>query len=380
MKAPGELQVKAIRMPKWGMSMTRGLVAGWRVEEGEAIEAGDEILDIETEKIVAVYESPCSGILRRRLVDAGETVAVGTPLGVVAEAPVADAELDAFVAELREDSPAAATAATESGGPVAETLEVGGRRWRYLMMDGGDGTPLVLLHGFGSDLNNWLFNQPALAAAQRVCALDLPGHGASSKEVGSAGVDWMAAAVVEFLDALGLEKAHFAGLSMGGAIALHLACNHSPRVASITLICSAGLGPEIDGDYIEAFLAARRRKELKPVLAKLFADPRLLRREMIDQVLKYKRLDGVEAALAAIAAGFFGEGRQTCDFSGRIGGLPVPAQVIWGRRDRIIPVRHAEALSAALSCHILDDAGHMVHMERAGAVNKLIAEFLQECG
>ena len=367
-------------MPKWGMSMTRGLVAGWRVEEGDSLEPGDEILDIETEKIVAVYESPCAGILRRRLVAAGETVAVGTPLGVVAGASVDDAELDAFVAGLGEGSPAETAAAAEAGEPVAETVEVNGRRWRHLMMGSGEGTPLVLLHGFGGGLDNWLFNQPALAAARRVCALDLPGHGASTKEVGAAKVDWIAAAVVEFLDAIGLEKAHFAGHSMGGAIALEIALNHGARADSLTLIASAGLGPEIDGDYIAAFLAARRRRELKPVLARLFADPGLLRREMIEGVLKYKRLDGVEAALAAVAEEFFEGGRQTCDFRGRIDRLSVPAQVIWGRGDRIIPVRHAEELSGALNCHVLDDAGHMVHMEKAGAVNKLIAEFLEGRG
>ena len=102
-------------MPKWGMSMTRGLVVEWRVEEGDSLEAGDEILDIETEKIVGVYESPCAGILRRRLVAAGETVAVGTVLGVVADASVAEAELNAFVSELGEDSPIAAEAAAETG-------------------------------------------------------------------------------------------------------------------------------------------------------------------------------------------------------------------------------------------------------------------------
>ena len=367
-------------MPKWGMSMTRGLVVEWRVEEGDALEAGDEILDIETEKIVAVYESPCAGILRRRLVAAGETVAVGTVLGIVADASVAEAELDAFVSEVGEDSQVAAEAEAQTRAPEAETVEVNGRRWRYLMTGSGEGTPLVLLHGFGGGLDNWLFNQPALAAARRVCAVDLPGHGASGKDVGAAGVDWMAAAVVEFLDAIGLDRAHFAGHSMGGAVALDIAFNHGARTASITLIASAGLGPEIDGEYIAAFLAARRRKELKPVLARLFADPGLLRRDMIDQVLKYRRLDGVEAALGAIAAGFFEGGRQACDFSDRVGRLPVPAQVIWGRGDRIIPVRHAERLSGTLACRVLEDAGHMVHMEKAGAVNKLITGFLQGIG
>ena len=366
-------------MPKWGMSMTRGLVVEWRVEEGDTLEAGDEILDIETGKIVGVCESPCAGILRRRLVAPGETVAVGTVLGVVADVSVAEAELDAFVSELEEDSPIAAEAAAETGAPSAETVEVNGLPWRYLMMGSGEGTPLVLLHGFGGGLDNWLFNQPALAAARRVCALDLPGHGASTKEVGTAKVDWMAAAVVDFLDAIGLDRAHLAGHSMGGAIALDIALNHGARAASITLIASAGLGPEIDGDYIAAFQAAGRRRELKPVLAKLFADPGLLRREMIDEVLKYKRLDGVAAALGAIAAGFFEGGRQACDFRDRMGRLSLPAQVIWGRGDRIIPVRHAEELSTTLSRHLLEDAGHMVHMEKAGAVNKLIAEFLVGC-
>ena len=367
-------------MPKWGMSMTRGLVVEWRVDEGDSLEAGDEILDIETEKIVGVYESPCAGILRRRLVAAGETVAVGTVLGVVADASVAEAELDAFVSKLGEDSPIAAEAAAETGAPSAEAVEVNGLPWRYLMMGSGGGTPLLLLHGFGGGLDTWLFNQPALAAARRVCALDLPGHGASTKEVGTAKVDWMAAAAVDFLDAVGLDRAHLAGHSMGGAIALEIALNHGARAASVTLIASAGLGPEIDGDYIAAFQAAGRRRELKPVLAKLFADPGLLRREMIDEVLKYKRLDGVAAALGAIAAGFFEGGRQACDFRGRMGQLPVPAQVVWGRGDRIIPVRHAEELSTTLSCHVLEDAGHMVHMEKAGAVNKLIADFLEGCG
>ena len=71
----------------------------------------------------------------------------------------------------------------EDSGPATETVEVAGRAIRYLTRGEG-GTPVILIHGFGGDLNNWLFNHEALAAKRVVHALDLPGHGSSSKDVG----------------------------------------------------------------------------------------------------------------------------------------------------------------------------------------------------
>ncbi len=236
------------------------------------------------------------------------------------------------------------------------------------------GRPIVFLHGFGGDLNNWQFNQEALAEGHATYAIDLPGHGGSSKDMGAdhVHIGAFAAAVVDFLDAKGIAQAHLVGHSLGGAVALDLALNHAGRVASATLICSAGLGPEINKAYIDGFMQAKRRKQLQPVLELLVADPAMISREMIEDVLKFKRLDGVEAALNRIIDDTFAGGRQALQFEPRLGELTLPVQVIWGRQDRIIPSSHAEGLPATIAVHIFDDAGHMVHMEKAAEVTRLI--------
>jgi pyruvate dehydrogenase E2 component (dihydrolipoamide acetyltransferase) len=369
--------IRPIVMPKWGLAMQEGMVARWLVEEGAEIKGGDEIVDIETSKIANVFESPVAGPLRRRLVGEGETVPVGALLAVVADAAVPDAELDAWVARFQEEF---AAHVTEAGAapPEPETLEAGGRRLRYLALGEGEGPPIVFIHGFGGDLNNWQFNQEALAEDQATYALDLPGHGGSEKalEPGQGDALALARAVIDFLDARDIPQAHLVGHSLGGAVALALALDQPTRVRSATLICSAGLGPEINMDYIEGFMQAKRRKQLQPVLEMLVADPAMVSREMIEDVLKFKRLDGVEGALNRFVAESFAGGRQALELRSRLAELSVPVQVIWGRQDRILPVSHGEGLPGTVPVYVLDDAGHMAHMEKAAEVNEQIRRFI----
>jgi pyruvate dehydrogenase E2 component (dihydrolipoamide acetyltransferase) len=369
--------IRPVVMPKWGLAMQEGMVARWLVEVGANIAAGDEIMDIETSKIANVFESPVAGTLRRRVVGEGETVPVGALLAVVADAAVPDGELDGFVAKFQEEFAAHAAEAGETG-PEPATIEAGGRRLRYLEMGQGEGPPVVFIHGFGGDLFSWQFNQEALAESRVTYALDLPGHGGSTKDLGSGHVHVgaLAAAVIDFLDAKEIARAHLVGHSLGGAVALDLALNHPERVASATLVCSAALGPEINMAYIDGFMQAKRRKQLQPVLEMLVADPAMVSREMIEEVLRYKRLDGVEVALNRIAGDTFAGGRQALELTGRLGELTVPVQVIWGKEDRILPVSHARGLPASVPVTVLDGAGHMVHMEKAAEVNQKLLAFI----
>jgi pyruvate dehydrogenase E2 component (dihydrolipoamide acetyltransferase) len=229
-----------------------------------------------------------------------------------------------------------------------------------------------LLHGFGADLNTWMFTQSAVAEGRRVIALDLPGHGGSTKEVGPGNAGHLTDAVESAAGALGIERVHLVGHSMGGAVAASLALRRAELVATLTLIASAGLGSEINAAFIDGFVRASRRREAVEVLNLLVHDPALVSRTMVEDVLRYKRLDGVAAALATIAAAWFAGGRQSLDLTAQITALELPAQIIWGREDRILPVSHAEALASRLPVHILNDAGHLPHMEKAGEVSRLL--------
>ncbi len=359
-------------MPKWGLSMTEGKVVAWLAQDGAEVAAGDEVVEIETEKIASGLEVPQSGILRQ-VSQIGEMVPVAGLIGVIADSSVSQPEIDAFVAEFQA-SFVPEEAEDESASDQPEMIEVLGKTMRYLKRgEGGD--PAILFHGFGGDLNNWLFNHEALAANRAVYAVDRPGHGGSSKSVGSATPDSFKNTLQGVMDALDLPKAHLVGHSMGGGLSLDFALAHPERTLSLVLIASTGLGPEINSDYIEGFVTASKRRDLKPHLEKLYADPKLVTRQLIDDVLKYKRLDGVDLALRTIADQFFPGGRQALVLRDRLRELSVPTLVLWGAEDRIVPVSHAEGLPANIETKIIPGAGHMVQMEAAAEVNRAITSF-----
>ena len=272
---------------------------------------------------------------------------------------------------------------SEENGEKSDTLqylftEVGGLRVRYADRGFGDSV-VLLLHGFGGDLDNWMFNLDSLAEKHRVLALDLPGHGQSVKTNVDPSLSGMATFVRKFLDVLSVSSVHVVGHSMGGAIAMQLASDSPETVKSLGLICSAGLGPDINSDYLRGFVEAQSQQELKLVLQQLFADESLVNLQLVNDLLNYKRIDGVEATLNALSETLISAGEQTF-LTDNIVASGIPVLVIWGKQDRIIPVSHAQNFSAAggscVEVEIFDSAGHMVQMEKAQDVNRSLFNFL----
>lgn len=371
-KAMSEIQ--AITMPKWGLAMEEGMVTEWLVELGEDVSAGQDVVEIETSKITNVFESPVAGPLRRQVVQTGETVPVSALLGVCAPPSVSDEEVDAFVTEFLDNFDW--DAAGGATGPEPETVETDGWRLRYLQVGDGDGTPIVFIHGYGGDLNNWMFNQEALSDGRTSYAVDLPGHGGSTKDVRDGGLAELAAAVSTLLAAKEVNQAHLVGHSMGGAVSLHMALHQPDKVASATLIAPGGLGPDINMDYINGFIDQKRAKKLRAVMELLVADANAITSEMVEDVIKYKRLDGVSAALTTLRDKLFADGQQADSLRDGLGNAGPSIQVIWGRQDQIIPASHGEGLPDNIKVTIYEDAGHMPHMEKASEVNETISAFL----
>ncbi|GAB3653244.1 acetoin dehydrogenase dihydrolipoyllysine-residue acetyltransferase subunit [Ramlibacter alkalitolerans] len=362
-------RITALVMPKWGLEMREGRVAGWLVEEGARLEVGTPVIDVETDKISNAVEAPDPGLLRRKVARDGEMLPVKALLGVLAEADVPDAEVDAFVAAY-EVPPA--DDAGEDEGPAYAWAEVDGIRVRYARRGPPAGVPVLFLHGYGGDLGNWLFNLDAVAAVAPVIALDLPGHGQSDARLPGASLADFAAFVAAFLAKIGVDRVHVVGHSMGGAIGAQLALDHPARVVSLALIDAAGLGAEINGDYTGGFARATSRRELKPVVEQLFADPTLASRRMVEDLLRYKRVDGVGALLDALQGTLFPNGRQADTPGLRLGESDAPLLVVWGAQDRVIPAAHAAQAPRRALVEVLQGAGHMAMMEKPGEVNTLL--------
>ena len=90
--------IKAITVPKWGLTMTEGTLSEWLISEGDTVAVGDAVADMETSKIVNTVESNVAGVFRRMVAQPDETLEISALLGVVAEADTSDADIDAFIA------------------------------------------------------------------------------------------------------------------------------------------------------------------------------------------------------------------------------------------------------------------------------------------
>ena len=130
--------------------------------------------------------------------------------------------------------------------PQDRYIKVGRFNTRYWVV-GDKGSPVILVHGIGQYAEYWASAINELAAQHQVYALDLLGHGKTDKPQDiSYTIDDLSQFVKDFMTALSIQKAHFVGHSLGGAISIRLVLNHSAAVDRLVLVDSGGLGREIN--------------------------------------------------------------------------------------------------------------------------------------
>ena len=287
----------------------------------------------------------------------------------------------------------AGTSAEGLRAPGSQSISVHGRAVRY--RDEGEGTPVVLVHGIGRSLEDWIEQHELLAGqGYRVLSVDLAGYGESAPLKETYSLPALARFLEGFLDAVGIsEPAHLVGNSLGGAVSMQLAVQSPDRVRSLVLSNSAGFGKEVAlpvrlmsvrplGKLMmsKPSPASARRLELS-----LFNDPALVTDERVDLGFRLaSRPHGTQVFLDTAAAlgtirGSREEWRKVL-----IEGLSasgIPTLVIWGEQDQIFPFAHLAAAGALLphaKTHAFRGTGHMPQIERAAEFADLIAGFWAE--
>lgn len=252
-------------------------------------------------------------------------------------------------------------------GLVRKEIELpGGLRCVYL--EGGQGEPLMLLHGFGADKDNFVRVARYLTPRYHVVVPDLPGFGESARPPAA---DYAPPAQVERLralaGALGLKGLHLGGSSMGGGIAMTWAALHPAEVNSLWLLDPAGVW-SVPQREIEAFrkrtgrdpLLVRSGAELRQTLDFAMSDPPFIPQPILDVMARSRaRNHDLEARIL--------QQIRADPLEARVKGLPTPALIVWGAEDRVLDVASAGVLHGLLpnsKLIIMPGVGHIPSLER----------------
>ena len=257
---------------------------------------------------------------------------------------------------------------TERAGSPAENVAL------YAL--GGQGPDALLLHGFGSDHLLWLANQQAIGAVATASALDLPGHGDSSMDVDDGTPFALAALIAAALDDKGLSNLHLVGHSLGGGVALTLAEARPDLVSSLVLISAAGLGASIDMAFLSDFPRLESAEAATILLQRLVNKPSLINGRMVARVLQQLEKPGSRQALSRIVDGLAQSEHDLAAAAEAVKARDVPRMVVWGEKDRISPMSRERIATFGGEAFIVENAGHLPHVEAARLANDKISDFL----
>lgn len=274
-----------------------------------------------------------------------------------------------------------------------ETIEIHGQPVTYHQM--GDGPPILLVHGITSSSRTWKAVMPRLAENFTVIAPDLLGHGRSAKPAGDYSLGAYASGMRDLLVALDVPKATVVGHSLGGGIAMQFGYQFPDRVARLVLVDTGGIGQEVNPALRAAALPGA---EL--VLPLLFSPT------LHDAGLKVRNflagfglrgsadVEGVAEGFASLTEAdarkaFLHTVRSVIDPTGqRVSAADrlyltrdIPSLIVWGDRDRIIPVAHADLaheLMPGSRLEIFPGAGHFPFNDDPERFIRVLEEFIEE--
>jgi 4,5:9,10-diseco-3-hydroxy-5,9,17-trioxoandrosta-1(10),2-diene-4-oate hydrolase len=274
--------------------------------------------------------------------------------------------------------------------PEERYIKIGEINTRYWMA-GDTGPQVVLIHGVGRFLEEWMPSFDALAAHNRVYALDLPGHGRTDKPLSASYrlVD-LARFVNDFMGALDISQAHIVGHSMGGGIALQLTLQFPAAVDKLVLVCSAGLGKEATlvlritaVPLLGEILTRPSLNGTRRLLKEFVKDPAFLTDDFVDLSYRMAALPGAQQAVLKTlrsAGNLFGQYDDTYrPIVDNLESIQCPVLIVWGRQDRVLPVAHGQAAVSGLpnaNLEILEDCGHLPMLEQTQKFNESILDFL----
>ncbi|WP_440991110.1 alpha/beta fold hydrolase [Haloarchaeobius baliensis] len=266
-------------------------------------------------------------------------------------------------------------------------------RVRYYVAGDDDAPPVVLLHGGGLDEArlSWRHTITGLADVARVYALDWPGYGASGPPAERATLDYYADVLVEFLDAVDVDRATLVGISMGGGVALRAAIDTPERVSRLVLVDSYGLGSTVPGGRLASWFTGLDRTN-RLLWAVLGRSRRLVRWtiEGITVSPDSALVDDAVTALSRPAAGrawrafqrheVLPAGLRTA-FVEDLPHLDRPTLLVHGEQDPLVPVDWAVRAATLLpdaELRVLSNCGHMPPRERPEAFDDAVRTFLDQ--
>lgn len=258
--------------------------------------------------------------------------------------------------------------------------DVPGFRMHYEIY--GEGDPLLLVNGLGSDLTEWLYQIPAFSARYRVIAFDNRGAGESEAPPGPYTTARMADDAASLLDALKVTRAHLLGVSLGGMIAQQFALRHPGKVDRLVLACTAPGGALSVRPTPEALAAFARdpssdlEAQIRGTIPWLYTER--FRRERRDEIEAFIRRRLAAPADPAGAAGQMAAAIGH-DAGERLPEVAAPTLVIAGTADRLVPPENSRRIAERIPGSrllLLHGAPHRLFAENAEEFNREVLAFL----